>query len=376
MNDSALPPAASASNPDATKPAIDPDRRDFLKGVAALGAAGASLDLWAAEAAAQIAAGGSETDRLASASIAELQSLMSDGRLTSRRLVQIFLTRIRQIDRREGLNDVLEVNAEAEEIAAALDRERRRNGPRGPLHGIPVLLKDNIDTGDRLGTRAGSLALVGAPALQDATVAARLREAGAVILGKANLSEWANFRGFNSSSGWCGVAGQGNNPYILDRNPCGSSSGSAAGVAASLCTVALGTETDGSVVCPASANGVAGIKPTVGLTSRAGVVPISGTQDTVGVHGRTVMDAATVLGALTGVDPRDAKTEASGGRFFEDYTQFVDPDGLRGAHIGVLRQFDAFATDETLEVFNQAVQVLADAGAALLDPVELPSFDT
>lgn len=380
MDDPApLPPPVSASNPDATTPATDPDRRDFLKGVAALGAAGAgaSLGLWPAPAVAQSAPGigESETERLASASIAELQARMDAGQLTSRRLVQIFLTRIRQIDRRDGLNDVLELNPEAEEIARALDRERRQSGPRGPLHGIPVLLKDNIDTGDLQGTRAGSLALVGTPALQDATVAARLREAGAVILGKANLSEWANFRGFNSSSGWCGVAGQGNNPYILDRNPCGSSSGSAATVAASLCTVALGTETDGSVVCPSSANAVVGIKPTVGLTSRAGVVPISDTQDTVGIHGRTMADAATVLGTLTGVDPRDPKTDDSEGNFFTDYTQFLDPNGLVGARIGVVRQFDPFATDETLEVFNQAVQVLADAGAVVLDPVEIPSFD-
>jgi amidase len=223
-------------------------------------------------------------------------------------------------------------------------------------------------------TTAGSLALVGAPALQDSTVARRLREAGAVILGKANLSEWANFRGFQSSSGWSGVKGQCRNPHILDRNPCGSSSGSSAAVAAALTAAALGTETDGSIVCPSGQCGVVGIKPTVGLTSRAGVVPISFTQDTVGTHGRSVSDAATVLGALTGVDPRDAKTANSAGHLFKDYRQFVQPDGLAGARIGVARQFTG-ATTETDEVFEQALQVMRDAGAILIDPVELPSFD-
>jgi amidase len=242
------------------------------------------------------------------------------------------------------------------------------------LHGIPILLKDNIDTADSQQTTAGSLALAGAPALQDATVARRLRNAGAVILGKANLSEWANFRGFGSSSGWSGVKGQCRNPHILDRNPCGSSSGSAAAVAAALASVALGTETDGSVVCPSGQCGVAGIKPTVGLTSRAGVVPISDTQDTVGVHGRSVADAATVLGALTGVDPRDAKTAASAGHFRRDYRPFVNPDGLAGARIGVARQFTGVTT-ETDAVFEAALQVMRDAGAVLVDPVELPSFD-
>jgi amidase len=223
-------------------------------------------------------------------------------------------------------------------------------------------------------TTAGSLALAGAAALQDATVTKRLRDAGAVVLGKANLSEWANFRGFQSSSGWSGVRGQCRNPHILDRNPCGSSSGSAAAVAAALTSVALGTETDGSVVCPSGQCGVAGIKPTVGLTSRAGVVPISDSQDTVGVHGRSVADAATVLGALTGPDPRDAKTAASAGKFSRNYAQFVSPNGLKGARIGVARQFTG-ATRETDEIFDQAVQVMRSAGAIVIDPVEFPSFD-
>ena len=354
-------------------------RRSFLQ-AGALAGTGAALTAWSGTSTAQDIEGAlaeieSHGGRdLAYASIADLQSRMSAGRLTSRELVEIYLRRIRLIDERLDLRAILELNPDARRIASELDRERRRSGPRGPLHGIPILLKDNIDTSDSMQTTAGSLALAGAPALEDATVAGRLRNAGAVILGKANLSEWANFRGFGSSSGWSGVRGQCRNPHILDRNPCGSSSGSAAAVAAALTSVALGTETDGSVVCPSGQCGVAGIKPTVGLTSRAGVVPISATQDTVGVHGRSVADAATVLGALTGVDPRDAKTAASEGRFFRDYRQFVDHNGLEGARIGVARQFTGVTT-ETDEVFEQALAVMSDAGAVLIDPVELPSFD-
>jgi amidase len=311
---------------------------------------------------------------LAGASIEELQRLMSRGRLSSRELVQIYLRRIRVIDKGLDLRSIIEVNPDVHRIAAQLDQERRSNGPRGPLHGIPILLKDNIDTADRMQTTAGSLALAGASALQDATLARRLRDAGAVILGKANLSEWANFRGFQSSSGWSGVGRQCRNPHILDRNPCGSSSGSAAAVAAALTAAALGTETDGSIVCPSAQCGVAGIKPTVGLTSRAGVVPISATQDTVGPHGRTLADAAAVLGALTGNDPRDPKTAASVGHFSRNYSQFIDPNGLDGARIGIARQFLG-STPETDEVFEQAVQVMTDAGAVVIDPIEIPSFD-
>lgn len=363
-----------------TDSATVPGRRQFLQWTAGAGAA-ASLGLFAGGAAARneavsrLAVGSQRAaGSLEEASIAELQAAMESRRLTAAQLVQFYLERIDRIDDRLGLNSVIQVNPDARGIARALDAERRESGPRGPLHGIPILLKDNIDTGDRMRTTAGSLALFGDPAPQDATVAERLRAAGAVILGKANLSEWANFRGFSSSSGWSGVDGQCNNPYVLDRNPCGSSSGSAAGVSANLCAAALATETDGSIVCPASACGVVGIKPTVGLTSRAGVVPISSTQDTVGVHGRSVGDAAAVLGALTGVDPRDAKTAASEGNAFADYTQFVDPNGLAGARIGVARQL-AGATDETDAIFEAAVQALSDAGATVVDPVELPSFD-
>jgi amidase len=246
---------------------------------------------------------------------------------------------------------------------------------RGPLHGIPILLKDNIDTHDLMQTTAGSFALEGTPPLQDSTVAARLRAAGAVILGKANLSEWANFRGFQSTSGWSGRGRLTRNPYVTDRNPCGSSSGSAAAVSANLCAAALGTETDGSIVCPSSICGVVGIKPTVGLTSRAGVVPISHTQDTVGPHGRTVADAAAILGALVGVDPRDPATAGSAGHFHTDYTQFLDPDGLRGMRIGIGREFFFGYSPETDAVGEAAIEAMRDAGAVIVDPADIPTID-
>jgi amidase len=310
---------------------------------------------------------------VANSSIAELQSLMSSRRLSAQELLDIYLRRVQLIDKGLDLRAIIQLNPDARRIAAQLDEERRRHGPRGPLHGIPILLKDNIDTGDRQQTTAGSLALAGAPALQDATVTKRLRDAGAVIIGKANLSEWANFRGNQSSSGWSGVGRQCRNPHILDRNPCGSSSGSGAAVASALTAAALATETDGSIVCPAAQCGVAGIKPTVGLTSRAGVVPISHTQDTVGAHGRSLADAAAVLGALTGPDARDPQTAASAGHFFRNYRQFINPDGLRGARIGIARQFTG-VTPETDAIFEEAVQVMRAAGAVTID-VEIPSFD-
>ncbi len=244
-------------------------------------------------------------------SIADLQSRMSAGQLSARRLVEMYLARIEALDRTGPmLRAVIETNPDALEIADALDRERARAGPRGPLHGIPLLLKDNIDTADRMSTTAGSLALVGAPPARDATVAEKLRAAGAILLGKCNLSEWANFRSTHSSSGWSARNGQALNPYSLDRSPCGSSSGSAAAVAASLCAASLGTETDGSILCPGAANGVVGIKPTLGLTSRAGVIPIAHSQDTVGPFARTVADAAIVLGAITWAVLGAARTAA------------------------------------------------------------------
>ena len=241
--------------------------------------------------------------------IQEAQSRMTSGELTARQLTEMYLARIAEIDQAgPRLNSVIEVNPDALEIADALDRERAERGPRGPLHGIPILLKDNIDTHDRMQTTAGSLALAGHIASQDATVAAKLRAAGAVILGKTNLSEWANFRSTRSTSGWSSRGGQTRNPYALDRNPCGSSSGSGVAVAANLCAAAVGTETDGSIICPSNVNGIVGIKPTLGLVSRAGIIPIAHSQDTAGPMARTVADAALLLAALAGPDPRDPIT--------------------------------------------------------------------
>ena len=288
--------------------------------------------------------------RFNEATVAELQAMMASRRLTSEELTQYYLDRIVGLDQNgPGVNSVIELNPDALATARDADEMRRRGRLLGPLHGIPVLLKDNIDTGDRMQTTAGSFALVGQPAVRDSTVAAKLRAGGAVILGKTNLSEWANFRSFESISGWSGRGGQTNNPYGIARNPCGSSSGSAAAASANFAAVSLGTETDGSVVCPGNANGVVGLKPTVGLTSRAGVVPISHVQDTVGVHARTVADAAATLGVIQSraYDGRDPATGGVPlgwqGRFPRppniptDYTQFLDPHGLQGARLGVTR---------------------------------------
>ncbi len=268
------------------------------------------------------------------------------------------------------LRAVIETNPEALDIATRLDAERRDGTARGPVHGVPILVKDNIDTADRMMTTAGSRALEGHHAAQDSFVAKKLREAGAIILGKANLSEWANFRSTSSTSGWSGRGGQCGNPYAVDRNPCGSSSGSGAGVSANFCGAAIGTETNGSIVCPSSINGVVGIKPTVGLVSRAGIVPIAHSQDTAGPMARTVADAATVLGALTGADPRDPATADSEGHAYEDYLQFLDADGLGGARIGVDRS--TFGADPRVdELMEQALRVMASAGATIVDPAEI-----
>jgi len=313
---------------------------------------------------------------LREATIPQLQAAMGSGRLSSAALVDEYLSRIQRLDR-EGprLHSVLEVNPDAREIAADLDQERRKKGPRGPLHGIPILLKDNIDTRDRMMTTAGSLALVGEPALEDATVASRLRRAGAVLLGKTNLSEWANFRSTHSASGWSGRGQLCRNPYVLDRNPGGSSSGSAVATAANLCAASIGTETDGSIVSPAANNGVVGIKPTVGLVSRAGVVPISHSQDSVGPHARTVADAAVLLGALVGLDPRDPATDGSLGRLATDYTKFLDPGGLRGARIGVPRTGGFGNSNGSESVLEAALEVMRDAGATIVDPANIPNAD-
>lgn len=300
------------------------------------------------------------------ATIAGLQTSMVAGELTSRSLVQAYFERIEAVDPR--LHAILQTNPEALEIADALDAERASNGPRGPMHGIPVLVKDNIDTADRMRTTAGSFALGDVTPSRDASVVARLRDAGAVILGKANLSEWANFRSTRSSSGWSARGGQCRNPYALDRSPCGSSSGSGVAVSANLCTVAVGTETDGSIVCPSSVNGNVGIKPTVGLLSRSGVVLISHTQDTPGPMARTVADAAALLSALAGADDTDEATR--GARIEPDYTAFVDPDGLRGARIGVARHLAGF-NDRVDRVFDDALEVMRGLGAEIVDPVEI-----
>jgi amidase len=334
------------------------------------------------------------------ATIAQLQADMASHKLSSEQLTRFYITRILALDQAgPGVNSVIELNPDAIAIARQMDQLRNRGIVLGPLHGIPVLLKDNINTGDRMQTTAGSFALFGQPALQDSTVAHNLRAGGAVILGKTNLSEWANFRSFESTSGWSGRGGQTNNPYGIARNPCGSSSGSGAAASANFTAVSLGTETDGSVVCPGNANGVVGLKPTVGLTSRAGVVPISHTQDTVGIHARTVADAAATLGVIQSrtSDGRDAATGGvplgwqgtgkSRPNIPADYTQFLDPNGLRGAKLGVTRVglggFDPiFPTPQPiLDEFERVVQKLTDAGAIVIDlddPANnftWPSFD-
>lgn len=297
----------------------------------------------------------------------ELQKGMESGAYTSEKIVQMYLDRIEAIDKNgPALNSVLEINPDALEIARELDRERSEGKLRGPLHGIPVMIKDNIDTGDKMMTTAGALAMVGHIAVKDSPVAAQLRKAGAVILAKTNLSEWANFRSTRSSSGWSSRGGQVRNPYILDHSPCGSSSGSGAAVSANLCALAIGTETNGSITCPSNANGVVGIKPTVGLISRTGIIPISITQDTAGPMCRTVKDAAILLGALTAEDADDAATSGSREKILSDYVQFLDDDGLKGARIGVGRGYMGFheAVDPVLE---EAYRVLEERGAILVD---------
>src|SRR5712692_3478189 len=321
------------------------------------------------------------------ATVAQLQAEMASGKLTSVQLSKEYIARIVALDQDgPGVNAVIELNPDALEMARTADVLRRHGVVLGPLHGIPVLLKDNVDTGDMMQTTAGSFALLGRPALQDSTVAANLRAGGAVILGKTNLSEWANFRSFESVSGWSGRGGQTNNPYNINRNPCGSSSGSGAAASANFAAVSFGSETDGSIVCPANANGVVGIKPTVGLTSRAGVVPISHTQDTVGPHGRTVADAAAALGVIQS-RTFDGRDPATGGvplgwqgtgktrpkNIPSDYTKFVDPNGLQGATLGITRQglngFDPFVPTPApvTAAVEAAFQALTDAGATVID---------
>lgn len=307
--------------------------------------------------------------------ILEMQAQMESGGFTSRKLCEAYLERIEKLDRQgPTVNSVIELNPEALLIADQLDEERRAGKVRGPLHGIPILLKDNIDTHDRMQTTAGSLALEGSMAPRDAYLVRKLRKAGAVILGKTNLSEWANFRGKNSVSGWSSRGGLTRNPYALDRTACGSSSGSGAAVAANFCAAAVGTETDGSIICPSQTNGIVGIKPTLGLISRSGIIPIAHSQDTAGPMARTVADAAILLGALTGVDQRDPATRASKKRKLKDYTPFLDKDGLKGARIGVARNL-AGSDPRIIQIFETCLGVMKQLGAKIVDPANVPHFD-
>ena len=315
---------------------------------------------------------GAEPFSFDEASVAALQGEMQAGRLTSRAITDHYLQRIADLDHKgPSLHSIIETNPDAVSLADELDRERQQKGPRGPLHGIPVILKDNIDTADRMTTTAGSLALEGSIAPRDAGVAARLRAAGAVLLAKANMSEWANIRSTHSTSGWSARGGQCRNPYALDRNPCGSSSGSAVAVSANLGAIAVGTETDGSIVCPASTTGIVGIKPTVGLVSRAGIIPISHTQDTAGPLCRSVADAAALLSVIAGPDARDAATSGSA-QHARDFTKFLDPGALRGKRIGVARSKLFGYSDVTDRLAEAALEVLHREGAVVVDPANVP----
>lgn len=297
----------------------------------------------------------------------ELQQKMESGELTSVKICQKYLDRIKQVD--PVLKSVIELNPDALEIAQKLDEERKEGRIRGSLHGIPILLKDNIDTGDKMQTTAGSLALEGNIAPKDAFIIKKMRDAGAVVLGKTNLSEWANFRSETSSSGWSGRGGQVRNPFCLDRSPCGSSSGTGAAVSANLCAIGIGTETNGSIVCPSGVNGVVGIKPTLGMWSRQGIIPIAHSQDTAGPMARTVKDAAILLGALAESDPADAETHLESGDIFTDYTQFLDVNGLQGKRIGIASEMIGFNT-KVDALFKQAVEVLKTNGAEIIEEVK------
>lgn len=309
----------------------------------------------------------SDDFELEEATISDLSEKLASGKYTSEQLVNLYLNRIEAIDRKgHQLSAIIEVNPQAVSIAKQMDEERSKGKNRGPLHGIPVVIKDNIDTADKMQTTAGSLAMSGNIASKDAFIVKKLREAGAVIIGKSNLSEWANFRSTQSSSGWSSRGGQTKNPYILDHNPCGSSSGSGVAVAANLCTVAVGTETDGSIVCPASVNGIVGIKPTVGLVSRSGIIPISKTQDTAGPMARTVKDAAILLGVLGGIDTSDPITNESQGKSFTDYTQFLDVNALKGKRIGVEKKPQG--NNQFINaLFEKTLNQLKESGATIVE---------
>ena len=338
------------------------DRREFL-GAGMLAGAGALLGTRAF--------GQRAMRNFEEATVAELQTMMERGQLTSEALTTWYLARIRTIDPK--INSIIEVNTEAIAIARQRDRERRNRTVKGPLHGIPVVIKDNIDTADKMKTTAGSLALIDAPTpKRDAFIVSLLRDAGAVIIAKTNLSEWANFRDDNSISGWSGRGGQTHNPYILDRNPCGSSSGTGAAIAANLAVVGIGTETDGSILCPSSINGIVGLKPTVGLVSQSGIIPISASQDTAGPMTRTVADTAILMNAIVGSRRRDERSQFASSEIRPDYTRFLKLDGLRGARIGVAR--DYWGRNATVDkVTNASLDILKRQGAILVD-VKFPNL--
>ncbi len=352
------------------------NRRAFLRTTAA-GGAGLTAGIGCAPPGAESPAGGGgpgevppfEFDEV---TVPELQRMMESGEHTARSITEAYLGRIEALDRQgPELRSYIEINPDALAIADELDGERTAGSVRGPLHGVPVALKDNLDTHDRMTTTAGSLALAGSIPPRDSFVAERLRAAGAILLGKLNMSEWAYFRGERATSGWSARGGQCRNPYALDRNPCGSSSGSGVAASANLCALTVGTETGGSIMCPSSSNGIVGIKPTVGLWSRSGIIPISHSQDTAGPMTRTVTDAALLLGAAVGVDPRDEATARSEGNFQTDYAQFLDPAGLQGARIGVARSFTGF-DPRIMDLFEDAIGAMRDAGAVIVDPANLP----
>jgi len=355
------------------------DRRTFIRNSAVLGVAAGAASFPAGAAASMPLSSDAEVPspfELDELTVADLQKRMQSGQDTAKSLAQKFLARIEQLDTRgPTLHYIIEINPEAPAIAEALDLERRKTGARGALHGVPVLIKDNIGTADRMTTTAGSLALEGSIPAKDSFVAARLREAGAVILGKTNLSEWANFRSARSSSGWSARGGQAKNPYALDRNPSGSSSGTGGAVAANYGAVGLGSETDGSVTSPSSNCCLVGIKPTVGLVSRSGVVPISHTQDTVGPMTRTVRDAAILLGAIAGPDADDPVTKNALVRGHRDYTTFLDAAGLKGARIGIPRKGFFGYNPHSDKIAEDAIAIMKRLGAVIVDPVELPDGD-
>ena len=369
-----------SDSPDSVTRPPSIDRRQFVRhgvvlgaGVAMAGrAAGASDAVTRADA--RAVAPSLAPFPLEEVTVAELQAGMASGRFTARGIAEQYLERIHAIDRTgPSVNSVIERNPDALAIAAQLDAERAAGKSRGPMHGIPVLIKDNIDTADRMKTSAGSLALAESRAPRDAGLVTRLRESGMVILGKTNLSEWANWRSTRSSSGWSGRGGLTRNPYALDRNACGSSSGTGAAISANLAAVGIGTETDGSIVCPSNANGLVGIKPTVGLVSRSGIIPISASQDTAGPMCRSVRDAAALLSVMAGGDARDGATAASVGHVAADYTTFCDAAGLKGARIGVMRQLFN-AGPAVAKVMEASLAAMRDAGAVLIDPVTIPSL--